>query len=289
MSNLKKFEGEADLRAVLATQYQKTITNYFGDEKKALAFLSAVMSSVQRLPELLDCSAPSIINSFMTMAQLGFMPSNVSGEAYVLPYGNSRSGLKEAQFQLGYQGLVTLFYRSGVKDITAEIVYEKDRFEFVNGVVHHAPDIFSDDRGEPKGAYVIIRLPNSGVVTKVMSKTEILEIAKKFSKSYGASFSPWKEGSDPQLWMWKKTVLKQCAKLVPKNETIVHAIAEDNKDSVIQDRLEAAAKESGSLKMGALLEEGKKEGHEKTTKAKGKKAGLDTPAEGGAGEDVGQG
>lgn len=287
MANIRKFESEGDLKTVLATQYQKTIINYFGDEKKALAFLSGVVSAVQRLPELMDCTAPSVINSFMTMAQLGFMPSNVSGEAYVLPY--KKGGVLEAQFQLGYQGLVTLFYRSGVKDITAEIVYEKDKFERINGAIHHTPDFFSDDRGEPKGAYVIIRLPNGGVVSKIMSKSEILEIAQKFSKSYGASFSPWKEGSDPQLWMWKKTVLKQCAKLVPKNETIVHAIAEDNKDSVIQDRLDAAAKESGGLKMGSLLEAGKQEGHEKTTKAKAKKGGGDTATEGGAGEGVGQG
>lgn len=286
MANIKKFESETDLKTVLATGYQKTIVNYFGDEKKALAFLSAVMSAVQRLPELLDCTAPSVINSFMTMAQLGFMPSNVSGEGYVLPY--KKGGVLEAQFQLGYQGLVTLFYRSGVKDITAEIVREKDKFERVNGVIHHTPDFFSDDRGEPIGAYVIIRLPNGGMVSKIMSKSEILDIAKKFSKSYGASFSPWKEGSDPELWMWKKTVLKQCAKLVPKNETIVRAIAEDNKDSVIQDRIDAATKESEGLKMGALLE-GKQEGHEKGGKKKVEKRGADASPESGTGEDVGQG
>ena len=42
------------------------------------------MSSVQKLPALLECEPLTVVNSFMTMAQLGLMPSDVSGEAYVL-------------------------------------------------------------------------------------------------------------------------------------------------------------------------------------------------------------
>jgi len=162
-----------------------------------------------------------------------------------------------AQFQLGYQGLVTLFYRAGVRSITAEIVYEKDDFKYTNGVLMHNPDVFSDERGAAKGAYVIIELQAGGLITKVMSKKQILDIAKKFSKSF-SGFGPWSEGQDPELWMWKKTVLKQAAKLVPKNETIFKAIDADNQDSIISDRLDKAKIESSSLKMGNLL----KDGHE---------------------------
>lgn len=275
---INAFRNEGDLKVVLGTTYKKQIENYFGDEKKALAFLSSVVAATQRLPELLRCTPVSVINSFMVMAQLGFMPSGVSGEAYVLPYRNK--GVLEAQFQLGYQGLVTLFYRSGVKDIAAEIVYEKDFFEVENGKITHRPDVFAKDRGAAKGAYVIVRLPGGGSVTKAMSKDEILDIGKKFSKSFGGSFSPWEPKNDPQLWMWKKTVLKQVAKLVPKNESIAHAIAEDNKDSVIADRLDAAKKESESLSMGSLLEKNHDSknggdgipGGKEAGKAKGKKA-----------------
>jgi recombination protein RecT len=263
---IKPFESVQDLKTVLATQYMKQINNYFGDDKKALAFMSAVVSATQRIPALIECTPVSVINSFMTMAQLGFMPSSVSGEAYVLPYNNSKKvgnewvTVKEAQFQLGYQGLVTLFYRSGVKQIAAEIVFANDKFEYVNGQVHHTPDVFSEDRGKPVGAYVVVTLPGGGVVNKVMSAKEILDIAKKFSKSFGGKHSPWDEESDTQRWMWKKTVLKQVAKLVPKNEMIVSAIAEDNKDSIIGDRLEAAKKDTAGLSMGAhLLDHGKTE------------------------------
>ncbi len=277
------FKNELDLKTVLANQYQKQIVNFFGDQKKALRFLSGVVAAVQRNPKLLECTGESVINSFMTMAQLGLMPSDVSGEAYVLPYKNKKNiggkwtEVMEAQFQLGYKGLVTLFYRAGIKDIVAEIVYEKDDFNVTNGVITHSPDVFSDDRGKPRGAYCIVRLTNGGIVSKVMSEKEIMGIAARFSKSFagdGKDKSPWNPKNDPQLWMWRKTVLRQCAKLVPQNDTIIEAIAKDDADSVIGDRLPEAKKAEETLTMGAILKKPEEQDHaESTTEGPGKEAG----------------
>lgn len=229
MSNIIAIKSEKDLKQVLATEYMKSIQNFFGDEQKALEFLSNVVASVQRNPKLLDCKPETLLNSFMVMASLKLMPSGVSGEAYVIPYKG------EAQFQLGYQGLVTLFYRAGVKSIVAEIVRQHDTFSYLNGEVRHVPDVFSDNRGEAIGAYVIVTLQAGGVIAKVMSKKEIMAIGKKFSQSFSSEYSPWNEKNDPELWMWRKTVLKQAAKLVPKNETIFKALAEDNKDADLKE------------------------------------------------------
>lgn len=222
------------LKLTLNRDYMRQIENFLGSKEQALRFLSGVVAATQKTPKLLECEQMSLINSFVTMAQLGLMPSGVSGEAYVLPY-NSQDGLI-AQFQLGYQGLVTLFYRAGAKSIRAEIVHENDEFSITNGVIHHAPDVFSDDRGPAKGAYVIVTLATGGEVSKVMSKKVILAHGAKFSKAYKTSTSPWDPLNDPELWMWKKTVLKQVAKLVPKNDALYNAISEDNKDSNITDK-----------------------------------------------------
>lgn len=270
------FRSSTDLKLVLNDMYLKQIENYFSDNRLAMRFLSGVISAAQRNPRLIECTPVSVINSFMTMAQLQLMPSDVSGEAYVIPYnnkkkiGNEWKQVLEAQFQLGYQGLVTLFYRSGAKEIIAEIVYEKDKFTYKNGVIKHTPDVFADDRGKPKGAYVIVKLGSGGSVSKVMSAKEILEIASKFSKSYNSDHSPWDAKNDPQLHMWRKTVLKQIAKYVPKNEVIIKAIAEDNKDSILGDRFDAAEEESESLTMGNLLK------NDNETNKKGNKAKKDT-------------
>lgn len=259
---IDKFKSESDFKLVLANQYMKQINNFFGDEKKAMRFMSSIMSSVQRNPKLLECTRESLINSFMKMAELELMPSDVSQEAYVIPYNNSKKNgntwikVMEAQFQLGYQGLVTLAYRSGVKEISAEIVYSKDKFSYINGSITHEPDVFADDRGIPKGAYVIVKLITGGIVSKVMSAKDIMAMGERFSKSFETKDTPWKVGNDPNLWMWKKTVLKQVAKLIPKNERLNMAIAEDNKaDSVIVDeksRVGEAFMDTTKLTMGAV-------------------------------------
>ena len=95
-----------------------------------------------------------------------------------------------------------------------------------------------------------------------MSRDEILAIGQKFSKSYYkwenkkqtedlSDDSPWNPKNDPDLWMWKKTVLKQISKLIPKNSAIMTAIAEDHSDSVVQDKVNT--EEVKSLTMGSVL------------------------------------
>ena len=242
-----------NLRKSLAGEYQKQITNYFGDSKRALSFLSAVVMAVQQTPELLECEPTSVINGFMTIASLQLMPGKVGGQAYILPYNNTKMRRKEAQFILGYKGMVSLAFRTPiVKDIACEMVYEKDQFDVTNGIITHKVDPFLADRGEKKGAYAIIRFTTGGQVSKVMSMEKILEIAKEYSKSYGTAFSSW--NNDPDDWMPKKTVLRQAMKLVPMDEKYATAIAkEDEIDGVIGDRLPEAKSDIASLTMGAAL------------------------------------
>lgn len=244
----QRLKSDNELKLFLAKNYMAQIKNFFGDEKQAMKFLSSVMAAVQKTPKLLECEASSVINSFLTMAQLGLMPSDVSGEAYVLPYKG------KAQFQLGYQGLITLFYRAGGQKIRAEIVRVNDEFSYTNGEIRHTIDIFKSnkDRGEAVGAYAIATVGNQEIA-KAMNKEDILAVGRNFSQSFASEYSPWNEKNDPELTMWKKTVLKQLGKLLPKNETINRAIAEDNKDSIIADRLEKAKEQSNSLKLGNLI------------------------------------
>ena len=259
---VEKFNTESSLALYLNKNYINQIKNFFADEKKALKFLSSVRADVQRNPKLLDCTAESIVNSYMQMAQMGFMPSTVSGEGYVLPYNNTKKDGKdwvsvmEAQFQVGYQGFVTLFYQAGIEKISAEIIRKNDKFSYINGELNHEIDLFksNDERGEAVGAYVKAYFRGSEMV-RFMNAKDILAHGKRFSKSYSpdGKYSPWNSDNDPELNMWKKTVLKQMAKLLPKNEIINQAISIDNKDSILADRLESAKTESAQLTMSNLL------------------------------------
>lgn len=240
-TSIAAFGDEQDLKKVLATQYMKQIENLFGDKEKALEFMTNIVATMNRIPKLWDCTRDSLINSFLALAALKFMPSAISGEAYILPYEDKKNGITIAQFQLGYQGLVTLLYRAGAKSIVAELVRQGDIFSFKNGKVQHDVDPTKNakERGKIQGAYAILTLPSGETLDGWMHIDDIYDHAKRFSKSFSSGFSPWNIESDPQGWMLRKTVLKQVAKLAPKNPELDRAIAEDNKDSVIGDRTEA--------------------------------------------------
>jgi recombination protein RecT len=254
-------KNDTDLKVFLHKNYMSQIKNFFGDEKQAMKFLSSVMADVQRNPKLLECTPMSVINSYITMAQLGFMPSNVSGESYVLPYDNNKQidgkwvKVKEAQFQIGYKGLVTLYYQAGVQKFVSALVRKNDKATFINGEITHEIDmnLSQAERGDVVGAYVTA-IYNDKPMTKYMNIKDIIAHGARFSKSYDPTgkYSPWNPANDPEGWMYMKTVLKQ-HKLLPKNKLIDKALAEDNKDSIMSDRLETAKKDSESLNMGAAL------------------------------------
>lgn len=241
------FKNEQDFKQILAKEYMKQIENLFGDKEKALEFMTNIVATMNRIPKLWDCTRDSLINSFLTLAALKFMPSAISGEAYILPYEDKKNGVTVAQFQLGYQGLVTLLYRAGAKSIVAELVRQGDTFSFKNGKVLHDvdPTKSAKERGRIQGAYAILTLPSGDTLDGWMHIDDIYDHAKRFSKSFSSGFSPWNIESDPQGWMLRKTVLKQVAKLAPKNPELDKALAEDNKDSVISDRQEAPKAISG--------------------------------------------
>lgn len=284
-TQVAKIKSIDDLKLVLRHEYMKQIENFFGDQRKALEFLSNVTASVQRTPKLLECDPVTVVNSFMVMASLKLMPSGVSGEAYVLPYKNN--GVMEAQFQLGYQGIVTLLYRAGNKEVVAELVREHDTFTLTNGKIAHSvdPRKTKEERGEVIGAYAIIHTPRGGTVEQYMTIKDIHAHAAKFSKSYNSSFTPWKKENDPEGWMPRKTVLKQAAKLAPKNEHLAMAIAEDNRDSIIGDRLDGALAEGKELTMGNLLKDGDKTKKPKASEGQDQAGG---PAEGDQGTKAGE-
>ena len=210
-------------------QYSAAITNYFrGNKKNALRFMSAMQQSVQKTPKLLECTPDSLMNAFMACAEYELYPSNVTGEAHVLPYNNK--GGMVAQFKLGYQGVVKLAQRAGAEKVTATIVHANDFFDYEEGTdpkLVHKPVVFGD-RGEPIGVYAIA-VVNGHNIFKVLSKEAVLKF-KEFSKSKTSEYSPWNPANDPELWMWKKTAIKQLGKLLPNEGKLHEAIAKDNQE-----------------------------------------------------------
>lgn len=210
-----------------AKDTHQQILNYFGgDEEITRKFMSSAVHVVRRIPELLGCDRNTLMEALITCADLKLFPSSASGEAFIIPYKS------KATFQLGYQGIITLFYRAGVDAITSKVVYQKDFFEYEEGLERklvHRPHL-GKDKGDPIAVYAIADL-NGTRLFHVMGKDDVMAF-REFSQSKGSKYSPWNT-NDPELWMWRKTCIKQLGKVLPKNETIAKAIDRDNQDSTV--------------------------------------------------------
>jgi len=212
----------------LTLQYMKQIKNSIW-EKECLKFMWTCVHLVKTVPRLLDVERSSLFNAIMQWFEL-WLSIWPLWEFYILPYWN------KAQGQIGYKWIVKLLYWAWVQSIRSEIVYKNDNFKNINWIINHEIDIFksSKDRWEPIGAYVIAKV-NWEEISKAMNIEDIFKF-REFSKSKNYDSSPWKNSNDPELNMWKKTVLKQLAKMLPQNDTLAKAIEIDNRDSTISDK-----------------------------------------------------
>ena len=148
-------------------------------------FTRIVLSAISVNPKLAECTPTSFLGAMMTSAQLGLEVNTPLGQAYVLPYMNK--GNLEAQFQLGYKGLIDLAYRSGeVEVIQAHIVYAADKFEVQYGLEPKLTHIPADsNRGEPVKVYAVFKTKSGGFGFEVMSMEDVRRHAEKYSKAYG--------------------------------------------------------------------------------------------------------
>ena len=73
------------------------------------------LSTIKQNPRLSQCTPVSFLGALFSSLSIGLEP--VNGKAYIIPYNNSKNingqwvKVMEAQFQIGYQGLIELFYR----------------------------------------------------------------------------------------------------------------------------------------------------------------------------------
>jgi recombination protein RecT len=233
-----------NLKKEMAGELMKQVKNYYaGNKDEAMRFMTSAVEYVRRTPKLLECDKPSLMMAFLQSAQFRFLPSGVSGEAYVIPYGS------QAKFQIGYQGVITLLYRTErVSTINAQIIYQNDEFEYLEGLdpkLIHKPAMFGKPRGEAIGVYAVAQMKDGGKIFKVMDKNAVMAI-KNLSKAKNVKDSPWNSDRDPEKWMWKKSCLLQLSKLLPKTPDLQKAIEKD----MDGEGIEKADLDAGGLAVG---------------------------------------
>lgn len=164
-----------------------------------------VLTLLRMSPKLAECEPISIIAAVFTMAQLGLEP--IDGQAYIIPYKG------KAQFQIGYKGLVTLFYRHPLaKALNWGVVRENDTFVWDRGqgVLRHQENL-RGERGDVYAYWIKAELTTGGTIVECMSKEAVEKHAKDHSKTFGSG--PWQTDFDS---MALKTVFIKASKLMPK-------------------------------------------------------------------------
>lgn len=145
-------------------------------------------------------------------------------QAYLIPYKNK--GKLECQFQIGYKGLIDLANRNdNFQTVQARCVYENDVFSYEYGLnpdLHHIPA--RENKGKLIFVYAMWKTVNGGFGFEVMSKEDIDNHARRFSQSFGSSYSPWKTNYEE---MAKKTVIKKCLKYAPLKTDFVMQMSND--------------------------------------------------------------
>ncbi len=197
-------------------------------------FTRIALSALSNNPKLYECTKLSFLGALMNAAQLGLEPNTPLGQAYLIPYYNNKEKRFECQFQIGYKGLLDLAYRSGeISMIQSYIVYENDTFEYELGlepILKHKPA--PSNRGNMTYAYAMFKLKNGGQSFVVMSKDDIVNYGKRYSKTYNAG--PWQTDFEA---MAKKTVLKQLLKYAPiRSDFITDVEIKDGKTTLYNEK-----------------------------------------------------
>ena len=79
---------------------KQNIANVVG-EKNTVRFISSVVSAVQTNKQLAECTNSSIFSAALLGESLNLSPSPQLGQFYLVPYKDRKTGISEAQFQIG--------------------------------------------------------------------------------------------------------------------------------------------------------------------------------------------
>lgn len=196
--------------------YADNLPGVTGSAARAAAQAHANMmyTAVVNNPAIQGCTIRSLAKCGGESASVN-LPVDIRGLAYLIPYKNK--GVMEAQFQIGYLGLIELAYRSGkVTAISAHCVYESEKetvkIERINGRFHveHAFS-YEAPQGKMVAVYATAEIEGLGPQTMVL-RVDQVETLRSNSK---APNSPaWKDHYEA---MAKKSAIRQLGKFLPKS------------------------------------------------------------------------
>mgnify|MGYP002761398146 CR=1 FL=1 len=165
--------------------------------KKSAGFISSVLTVVSQNKLLQNVDMRTVLSAASIAASLDLPILPSLGRAWIVPYKGA------AQFQIGYLGYVELAQRSGLyKSINVNTVYEG---EVVKWNKFTEELTYGEQESDTAIGYCAsFELLNGFRKVVYWTKDAVIKHAKRFSKSYNSSSSPWQSDFDA---MAMKTVL----------------------------------------------------------------------------------
>ena len=180
---------QSSLTVYLAKDAVRNQINSVVGGKNGARFISSIVSAVQVNPALQECTNPSIVSAALLGESLNLSPSPQLGQYYMVPYDNSKKGVKEAQFQIGYKGYIQLAIRSGqYKKLNVLAIKEGEliRFDPLNEEieVRLIEDEELREEAPTIGYYAMFEYTNGFRKALYWSKRKMLAHADKYSKAF---------------------------------------------------------------------------------------------------------
>jgi len=203
---------------ILGDKFRERLLSQMGDPRIADKMANVLATEIARTPKLAQCDPSSVLMAALRCARYNLEPGE--GLACLTPMGG------RCEFQIEYKGMVLLMDRTGrLQDINTVVVHENDEFEYYvdtslddGYIIRHRRGF--GNRGPMVAVYCVIRLIDGGNYHVVMDREEVEDIRDKASRGSQNPNSPWVKYASA---MWRKTAIKQAAKVCPLTSDIVSA------------------------------------------------------------------
>lgn len=157
---------------------------------------------------LKTCTKESIANSLLSMVVQGLSP--MKKQCYFIPYNG------HLQLSRSYQGSIAIAKRVGLKDMVANVIYEKDEFVYkINPetgrteIVKHEQNLENINIAKIKGAYALSTMEDG---TKQVTVMNIEQIRKAWLQGFGKGNTGAHNNFTDE--MCKKTVINRACKQI---------------------------------------------------------------------------
>lgn len=158
--------------------------------KNGQRFISAIVSAYNTNPTLQECTNQSILSAALLGESLQLSPSPQLGHYYMVPFNNTKTDVKEAQFQMGYKGYIQLAIRSGQYKRLNVVAIKEGELEYFDPLNEDIKvNLMVDDwdkreEAETIGYYAMFELVNGFRKTMYWSKAQMLAHADKYAPAF---------------------------------------------------------------------------------------------------------